>query len=122
VGVPVNAAQIPREVRRAVVADAAKRFGVPANSVVLARAEKVTWSDGSLGCPEPGQMYTQVLVPGFRLAATSSAGTLEYHSDEHGRVVTCIAQATPGPDPADKVVKPVKPRAEPPPPRTGPDR
>ena len=121
-GVPVNTAQIPREVRRAVVADAAKRFGVSANSVVLTSAEQVTWSDGSLGCPEPGQMYTQALVPGFRLVATSSAGALEYHSDGQGRVVTCIANAAPGPNPADKVVKPVEPRTEPPPSRTGPDR
>ena len=30
-------------------------------------AEAVTWSDGSLGCPEPGMMYTQALVPGYRV-------------------------------------------------------
>jgi hypothetical protein len=93
VGVPVNTAQVPRDVRRAVVADAAKRFGVSANAVVITRAEQVTWSDGSLGCPEPGRMYTQALVPGFRLTATSSAGALVYHSDGQGRVVTCVTQA-----------------------------
>jgi len=93
VGVPVNTAQVPREIRRAVVADASRRFGVSTNAVVLARAEQVTWSDGSLGCPEPGQMYTQALVRGFRLVASTSAGALEYHSDGQGRVVTCAAQA-----------------------------
>ena len=38
-----------------------------------ARAEQVTWSDGSLGCPQPGQMYTQTScrVP---IVATTSAG------------------------------------------------
>ena len=93
VGVPVNTAQVPREVRRAVVADAAKRFGVSMNAVVLARAEQVTWADGSLGCPEPGRMYEQALVPGFRLVATTSEGALEYHSDGQGRIVTCAVQA-----------------------------
>jgi len=93
VGVPVNTAQVPREVRRAVVADAAKRFGVSTNAVVIARAEQVTWSNGSLGCPEPGRMYTQALVPGFRLVASTSEGALEYHSDGQGRIVTCVSRA-----------------------------
>ena len=31
----------------------------------LIRDEAVTWSDGSLGCPQPGEYYTQVLVPGY---------------------------------------------------------
>src|SRR4249920_3518654 len=48
-GDPVTTAAIPREVRRAVVADAAKRFGVAESAVVLARAVQITWSDGSLG-------------------------------------------------------------------------
>jgi hypothetical protein len=57
--------------------------------VVLVRAEQVTWSDGSLGCPQPGTMYTQALVPGFRVIAKSPSGELVYHSDVRGNVVTC---------------------------------
>lgn len=88
-GEPVATAQIPREVRRAVVADAAKRFKVAESAVVLARAERLTWSDGSLGCPEPGRMYTQMLVPGFRMVAVTTAGELTYHTDSQGGVVSC---------------------------------
>ena len=66
VGEYVDVATVPRDVRRAVVADAAKRFAVSENDVVLVNAERVTWNDGAMGCPEPGQMYTQMLVPGFR--------------------------------------------------------
>jgi len=61
--------------------------------VVLARAERLTWSDGSLGCPEPGVAYTQVLVAGFRVDATTSAGTLTYHTDSRGSVVSCGARS-----------------------------
>jgi hypothetical protein len=82
-------ASVPREVRRAVVADAARRFKVAESAVVLSRAEQVTWNDGSLGCPQPGQMYTQMLVSGFRIWATTSAGKMEYHTDAHGAAVTC---------------------------------
>ena len=85
----MTTASMPRAVRRAVVADAARRFKVAESAVVLARAEQVTWSDGSLGCPEPGRMYTQMLVPGFRVTATTTAGQMLYHTDTRGNVVTC---------------------------------
>jgi hypothetical protein len=88
-GNSVSAASVPRNVRRAVVADAARRFQVSESAVVLSRAEQVTWNDGSLGCPQPGQMYTQMLVSGFRIWATTSAGQMEYHTDALGLAVTC---------------------------------
>jgi hypothetical protein len=89
VGQPVATAQIPRAVRVAVVADAARRFSVPESSVVLVRAEQVTWPDASLGCPEPGTMYTQALVSGFRVVAKTSGGELLYHTDAQGLTRTC---------------------------------
>ena len=88
-GEPVAVSTMPREARRAVVADAARRFRVAASAVVLAHAEKVTWSDGSLGCRQPGQMYTQALVSGFRVVATTAEGQLTYHTDSGGQVLVC---------------------------------
>ena len=88
-GQAVSTASMPRDVRRAVVADAAKRFQVAENAVVLAQAERVTWSDGSLGCPQPGMSYTQALVPGYRVTARTTSGQFVYHTDERGNVVTC---------------------------------
>src|SRR5688500_14026320 len=40
----VAISDVPREVRRAVVADAARRFRVAESSVVLAGAEALTWN------------------------------------------------------------------------------
>jgi hypothetical protein len=60
---------------------------------VVSRAEKVTWSDAALGCPEHGQMYAQALVPGFRVEARAQAGLLVYHTDQSLRAVTCAAMA-----------------------------
>ena len=88
-GQVVNTATMPRAVRHAVVADAARRFQVAESAVVLARAEQVTWGDGSLGCPQPGMSYTQALVPGYRVTASTSAGQMLYHTDMRGNVVTC---------------------------------
>ena len=44
--------------------DLAQRLDVPADSVVLSGARRVTWRSGALGCPEPGMSYTEALVPG----------------------------------------------------------
>jgi len=122
-GEPVATASVPREVRRAVVADAARRFKVIESSVVITAAERLNWNDGSLGCPEPGMNYSQALVPGYRIIAKTVEGSLTYHTDTNGHALTC---ATPlhqgehgGPNTAPK---PVEPRTEPPPARTAPDR
>jgi hypothetical protein len=49
------------------LADLAHRLAVDAAAIVVVSSEDVTWSDGSLGCPEPGMRYTQALVNGTRV-------------------------------------------------------
>jgi len=127
-GEPVDIASVPRAVRRAVAADAARRFAVSENEVVLIDAERLTWSDGSMGCHEPGQMYTQMLVPGFRVTAKTSAGQMVYHTDSRGTAVTCSPahfQAGPKQLPAHPTDNAAgtgaQPRTQPPQPAT-PDR
>lgn len=113
-GEPVNTASMPREVRRAVVADAARRFRVDENAVVLTRAEQLTWSDGSLGCPEPGRMYTQMLVPGYRVVARTTEGELTYNTDTRGNVVTCgVVPTKPARKMREKIEGPGGPASEP---------
>lgn len=113
-GETVPIASVPARVRRAVVADAARRFQIAESAVVLARAEQVTWSDGSLGCPQPGRMYTQALVPGYRLVAKSAQGEFLYHADSHGNVMTCGPAPGETPREAFKKSKPVQPGTQPP--------
>jgi len=110
-GEPVPTASIPREVRRAVVANAAKRFKVAESAVVLTQAEKMTWSDASLGCPEPGRMYAQTLTDGFRIVAKTAAGSLTYHTDHGGNVAIC----GPGVRSAAPTLMDTEPRPYPPP-------
>ncbi|WP_344145820.1 hypothetical protein [Kribbella yunnanensis] len=61
-------------------ADLAKRQGIQAAAVKVVSAEEVTWSDGSLGCPEPGMRYTQALVNGMRIILEADGKRYEYHS------------------------------------------
>jgi len=67
-------------------ADASKRFGV---ATELARIERVTWRDGSLGCPRKDMASTQALVPGWRMTLVAGKRRLDYHASESGTVVYC---------------------------------
>ena len=60
--------------------DLAKRLGVDPGDISVVSAEEVTWSDGSLGCPQPGMSYTQALVPGSRIVLEANGKRFEYHA------------------------------------------
>jgi hypothetical protein len=69
---------LPSEAQAAIT-DAATRFDVPESEVAVAGALRVVWSDGSLGCPEDGMMYTQALIDGYRLTLEVKGQRIEYH-------------------------------------------
>lgn len=69
---------LPEEVAAA-IADAAVRFDVPESEVAVAGALRVVWSDGSIGCPEDGMMYTQALVDGYLLTLEVDGRRVPYH-------------------------------------------
>ena len=61
------------------LADAAVRFAIPEQEIAVAGALRVVWSDGSLGCPEDGVMYTQALVDGYLLTLEVAGDRVTYH-------------------------------------------
>jgi hypothetical protein len=65
------------------------RLGVSASELSVERIEAREWSDSSLGCPQPGNLYSQIVTPGFLIVISSRGKQLEYHSDARGRVVLC---------------------------------
>lgn len=78
----------PRDaVLRRAVADAATRAGVPPGQVRVLGVASREWSDGSLGCPEPGRMYTQAIVSGYLVELEAAGQRLEYHADGIPRVI-----------------------------------
>jgi hypothetical protein len=73
-------ADFPSAAREAIWADASRRAGVEAGQLTVVSAQAVSWRDGSLGCPQPGLLYTQALVPGWRIElAASGDARLLYH-------------------------------------------
>lgn len=73
----------------AALADAATRSGLPAAQLEVASALSVTWADASLGCPRPGLLYTQALVPGYRVRVKAGAEVWDYRAGERGALVLC---------------------------------
>ena len=80
------------QVTRSALADAAQRTGLAPDVLKVLSAEAVTWSDGSLGCPQPGMMYTQALVPGYRVRIQAGGQVLDYHAGRSGKPEACPAE------------------------------
>jgi hypothetical protein len=92
-GMNASGAQLEQgtgQVVQAAKKDLAGRLNVRQESIELAGSiEEVTWPDSSLGCPEPGMVYAQVLTPGYRFKLQSGGKLYEYHT---GKSVVKLCQ------------------------------
>ena len=71
------------------VADLAARLGVAASDIEVVSTQHMNWPDASLGCPQPGFMYAQVITPGWLIQLAAAGETFEYHTDQGMSVVLC---------------------------------
>lgn len=56
----------------------------------LRSAEGMQWSDASLGCPEDGSFYAQVITPGYKLVFDLDGTLYPVHSNGDGsHMVIC---------------------------------
>ena len=86
------AATLPYAARRVVQMakeDLARRLDLSLSEISVISVESVDWSDTSLGCPQPGMMYAQVITPGFLIVLEAMGQTYDYHTDENSSVVLC---------------------------------
>lgn len=77
------------QVVRLAVEDLSKRLGLAPGEIRLVSVEAVEWRDASLGCPQPGMMYAQVITPGFRVVLEAGGQEYNYHTDMDRFVVLC---------------------------------
>ena len=94
---------VPANFLSAALDDAANRSGKPRDAITIVVAEAVTWSDGSLGCPEPGMLYTQALVPGYRIVAEAGGQRYEYHASARGQPQFCPPERVVPPASNDRI-------------------
>ncbi len=63
-------------------ADLAARLGVPAGQISLLEFRAVIWPDSSLGCPQPGMAYLQVLTEGYLIRLGVGDQVYSFHGRE----------------------------------------
>lgn len=80
---------------RAAAAEVARQAGVQAEAVQLVSVQPKEWPDSSLGCPEQGMMYTQVITPGYLVTLSAGGKQFEVHTDRGSRAVVCDKPAGP---------------------------
>jgi hypothetical protein len=109
---PMTAARPPAELVATARERLAQHLGVPAESLTLQNATQEEWPDGALGCPAAGQLYPQVITPGFLLVFSDGAKTYAVHTGgseqqmilcEDGQPTNLANQASAPATPADAV-------------------
>jgi hypothetical protein len=81
--------EVPSEILDPILQDLAGRTGETAASVIVIQAQEVIWNDGSLGCPEPGVMYTQALVNGYWIILEVAGKKFDYRAAKTGYFTLC---------------------------------
>lgn len=88
---PPLTGEAPSEILDLILANATERSGVSQDRLVVIRDEFVEWSDGSLGCPEPGMLYPQVITPGYWVVVDAGEQRLDYRATDQGHIRLCEA-------------------------------
>jgi hypothetical protein len=81
--------EAPEDLVARLRSDVVARTGADPSEVHLVRDEAVVWSDGSLGCPEPGEAYPQFQVPGYRVVFELAGREYDYRCDDRGQARLC---------------------------------
>ncbi len=67
-------------------------------SITLDEVMAIDWPNASLGCPEPGRSYAQVIMPGFRVTLTVQDDERTHRVHVSGtRAVVCERAPRSGP-------------------------
>ena len=66
--------------------DLAQRLKINESEIQLVSIDDVDFPDTSLGVPEPGKFYAEVITPGFIIKLSSEDHVYQYSTDRHDTV------------------------------------
>ncbi len=90
--------EVPQTILDPILRDLEHLLGAQRTDFDISRSEAVRWNDGSLGCPEPGQMYTQSIVDGYRVVIEYRGKYYDYRATVGGFFKRCPEFQMPGRD------------------------
>jgi hypothetical protein len=82
-------AVIAGDLVRAAIADLVDRTGAAPGEIDVVSVEEVDWPDGSIGCPQPGMVYTQAIVNGTKIVLRYDGTDYSYHQGGGRAVFYC---------------------------------
>jgi len=74
--------------------DLGSTMGVGQEEIEVVQADYVTWPDSSMGCPQPGYQYMQVLTNGSRIRLRANNRVYQYHSGGNRQPFLCENPST----------------------------
>ena len=86
---PIVTGEVPQDILDAIFDDLIAQTGADRAAIEMLRAEAVVWNDGSLGCPKPGQFYTQAVVPGYWVVLRVGSQEYDYRASKTGHFLAC---------------------------------
>ena len=69
--------------------DLAQRLSIAITQINIVDAKEATWSNSSLGCPQPGMLYADVLTPGYLILLSANGQDYEYHAGKGSVIFYC---------------------------------
>lgn len=87
--VTAQTSEVPAALLDKIRAELAGEQGVAAADVKVVSAKSVDWPNGAMGCPKPGRMYTQAIVPGYRIELEAGGKKFTYHAATKGGYKRC---------------------------------
>src|SRR5688500_18356710 len=81
---PAGSGEVAADAVEKLRAELASGQGVGVADVEVLSAQAVNWPSGALGWPQPGRMYTQAIVPGYRVELEAGGKRFSYHASTKG--------------------------------------
>lgn len=81
--------EVPGDLMDRVIEQLIKKENLDREAITVVRAESVIWPDGALGCPVPGEMYTQAQVEGYWIVLKSANKEYDYRASARGHFKRC---------------------------------
>jgi hypothetical protein len=73
--------EVPASLVKQAIEDVAARTGATEAEIEIVGGVAVTWNDGSLGCPQRGVAYIQMIVDGYQIQLLYKQRVYDYHTN-----------------------------------------
>jgi hypothetical protein len=89
--------EVPADLLDSILKDLAGRIGAAVEKITIIQAQAIVWNDGSLGCAQPGEFYTQAFVNGYWVILEVDGKQYDYRATDRGYFSLCEGKFHPNP-------------------------